>query len=141
MMMISNRNKNGHDKKETNREYIALSIQPNRNHTKKTSIIPQKKEKSTNYISKREKRRTKEIRTTISAKLPGIPLSSSTTNRTPSGGLFTKSLTSLATRANVLGGKFSPHPPTLTPIIIPAEVEDRDRVEEEEEKRDEEVEC
>jgi hypothetical protein len=139
MMMISNRNKNGHDKKETNREYIVNPTQP-KSHQKNIHH-PTKEGKISNYISKRKKRRTKEIRTTISAKLPGIPLSSSTTNRTPSGGLFTKSLTSLATRANVLGGKFSPHPPTLTPIIIPAEVEDRDRVEEEDEKRDEEVEC
>jgi hypothetical protein len=46
-------------------------------------------------------------RTTISLKLPGIPVSPSNNNRTPSGGELTKSRTSRATRANVLGGKFS----------------------------------
>eukprot|EP00804_Cyclotella_cryptica_P007882 CCRYP_001450-RB/>CCRYP_001450-RB protein AED:0.47 eAED:0.89 QI:0/0/0.33/1/0/0/3/37/115 len=42
-----------------------------------------------------------------------MPVSTSKTNLTPSGGLFTKSLTSLATRANVLGGKFSEFPVML----------------------------
>lgn len=36
-----------------------------------------------------------------------MPVSSSSTSRTPSGGLFTRSRISLATRANVRGGKFS----------------------------------
>ena len=48
--------------------------------------------------------------TRISLKLLGIPVSPSSTNLTPSGGLLTTSRTSLATRANVRGGKFSELP-------------------------------
>jgi hypothetical protein len=48
--------------------------------------------------------------TKISLKLFGIPVSPSSTNLTPSGGLLTKSRTSLATRAKVRGGKFSELP-------------------------------
>lgn len=65
----------------------------------------------------------------ISLKLPGIPVSPSNTSRTPSGGPFTKSLTSRATLASVLGGKFSElpvdeEPATPTPDVDP----ERDRV-------------
>jgi hypothetical protein len=42
-----------------------------------------------------------------SPKLFGMPVLASTTSRTPSGGFLCKSRTSRATRARVLGGKFS----------------------------------
>ena len=54
-----------------------------------------------------------------------MPVSSSSTNRTPSGGPFTRSRTSRATLANVRGGKFSELP---TPPAPPADPE-RDRAE------------
>ena len=57
--------------------------------------------------SKRSTTTIKSQLTNISLKLFGIPVSSSNTKRTPSGGLLTKSLTSRATRASVLGGRFS----------------------------------
>lgn len=49
-----------------------------------------------------------------------MPVSLSNTNRTPSGGHLTKSRTSRATLANVLGGKFSE---LLLPILLPPEME------------------
>lgn len=81
--------------------------------------------------------------TKISLKLPGIPVSLSNTNRTPSGGLLTKSRTSRATRANVRGGKFSElllplleFPPVVIVLLlpdnsdVPVPEEDKERVEE-----------
>ena len=61
-------------------------------------------------------------RTKTSLKLLGMPVSPSSTNRTPSGGEFTKSRTSRATRANVRGGKFSDELPMkllLLPPLVP----------------------
>ena len=69
-------------------------------------------------------------RTIISLKLPGMPVSSSNTSRTPSGGHLTRSLTSLATRASVLGGKFSELPAPRPPPMDPPEPE-TDRAEDE----------
>ena len=45
--------------------------------------------------------------TKISLRLSGMPVSSSSTSRTPSGGLLTRSRTSRATLASVRGGRFS----------------------------------
>ena len=45
--------------------------------------------------------------TLISPRLAGKPLSESTTNLVPSGDSFSRSLTSLTTRAMARGGKFS----------------------------------
>mmetsp|Transcript_5790 Transcript_5790/g.10451 ORF Transcript_5790/g.10451 Transcript_5790/m.10451 type:complete len:125 (-) Transcript_5790:191-565(-) len=58
-----------------------------------------------------------------------MPVSSSNTNRTPSGGLLTKSRTSRATRANVRGGKFSELPVLLleAPVVDPDADPERDR--------------
>jgi len=56
-----------------------------------------------------------------------MPVSSSKTNRTPSGALLTKSLTSLATLANVLGGKFS-ELPVLECVIPPLPLDVNDEV-------------
>ena len=52
-----------------------------------------------------------------------MPVSLSNTNLTPSGGHLTKSRTSRATLANVLGGKFSE---LLLPILLPPEMADDD---------------
>ena len=46
----------------------------------------------------------------ISPRLPGIPVSPSSTSLTPSGGFLTRSRTSLNTRASVRGGRFSELP-------------------------------
>ena len=48
-----------------------------------------------------------QLLTTTSPKFAGSPVSSSTTSLMPSGGFLIRSRTSLDTRANVRGGKFS----------------------------------
>ena len=69
------------------------------------------------------------IRTIISLKLPGIPVSASTTRRIPSrcGVLLNKSRTSRATRANVRGGRFSELPLPIPPVIVVAEADEEER--------------
>jgi hypothetical protein len=66
------------------------------------------------------------IRTIISLKLPGIPVSASTTRRIPSrcGVLLNKSRTSRATRANVRGGRFSELPLPIPPVVLVVEEAD-----------------